>query len=225
MAGDTTQTRDRLIAAAGEIFAEQGFQSATVRDICAAAGANLAAVNYHFGDKLGLYSAVHQDAHRGAMERHPPSAGLAPGASTRERLHAFVRSFLYRLLDRGRPAWHGKLMAREINEPTAALDLLVEQAIRPNFQLLCSIVVDHVGPGLEEHEVRTCAWSVVGQILFSHFARPVIERLAPDAVFEAREIEQLADHITRFSLEGLTAMNRAQRTTRTAASSSRGRTR
>lgn len=205
MVVETGQTRERLIEAGGEIFAEQGFQNATVRDICAAAGANLAAVNYHFRDKLGLYAAVLQAAHHCAMERHPPTAGLSAGASTAERLHAFVRSFLYRILDRGRPAWHGKLMAREIAEPTAALDQLVEQAIRPNFDLLRSILRDHLGPEFTDQEIRACAWSIVGQVLFYHFARPVIERLVPGIGFEPAEIDRLADHITRFSLGALDA--------------------
>jgi AcrR family transcriptional regulator len=51
-------TRERLIAAAETLFAERGVTGASLRDITSRAGANLAAVNYHFGSKEGLLRAV-----------------------------------------------------------------------------------------------------------------------------------------------------------------------
>ncbi|MEZ0264937.1 MAG: TetR/AcrR family transcriptional regulator, partial [Phycisphaerae bacterium] len=95
-------TRDRLVEAAGEVFAELGFRAATIRDISTRAGANVAAVNYHFGDKQALYTAVLRYAHGCAIEKYPPDMGLPPTAAPAKRLEAFVRSFLLRLLDTGR---------------------------------------------------------------------------------------------------------------------------
>ena len=54
------ETRERVLKAAAQLFADRGFKKVTVRDICKMARANVAAVNYHFGDKGGLYREVLQ---------------------------------------------------------------------------------------------------------------------------------------------------------------------
>ena len=128
------QTRLRLLEAAGGVFAEKGFRSATVREICAAAGANVAAVNYHFGDKEQLYSEVLRYSHACALRKHPPE--LNGTATPEERLRFFIGSFLRRVFDGGQPAWHEKLMSREMVEPTGALDDLVKQEIQPRYRQL-----------------------------------------------------------------------------------------
>jgi AcrR family transcriptional regulator len=178
---DPLATRQRLLDTAGEVFAAAGFRNATVRDICAKAGANIAAVNYHFGGKEGLYAEVLRHAHASAFEKYPPDMGLKPGATPRQRLHAFVRSFLLRVLDDGRPAWHGKLMVREIADPTSALEAIVRDGIRPHFATLRGIVADLLGPKLaaDPERVRFAAWSVVGQCLFYFVGRPVSSSSPP----------------------------------------------
>src|SRR5258708_38634054 len=103
--------RQHLLEAAGEVFAEVGFRSATVGEICQRAGANIAAVNYHFGDKETLYAAVLTETCQLSMQKYPADMGLSPNASAEQRLHAFVRSFLWRIFSHGPEARHGKLMA------------------------------------------------------------------------------------------------------------------
>jgi AcrR family transcriptional regulator len=198
-----TDTRQRLLDAAGEVFARRGFRQATVREICRKANANVAAVNYHFRDKDGLYTAVLREAQRAASEKYPPTLGLGPDASADQRLHAFIRSFLLRLFDPGRPAWHGLLMAREMVEPTAALDAIIEESVRPRYELLRAIVRDLAGPEVPEERVRLCGQSVVGQCMYYHYGRRVLARLKPPGDDQPFDLERLADHITNFSLAAM----------------------
>ena len=197
-------TRRRLLEAAGEVFAEHGFRAATIQEICRRADANIAAVNYHFSDKEQLYRAVirHAEEENGAARPRE----LPPGAPAAERLHAHVEWFLLHLLDEGRPAWHGRLMAREMIEPTAALDELVSGHIRESNERLLGIVRELMGPGASDEDVRTSAFSITGQCLFYRHCEPVICRLHPDVRIGRAQVPALADHVTRFSLAGVRAI-------------------
>lgn len=175
-----------------------------VRDICRRAGANVASVNYHFGDKRRLYSAVLQHAFEQAMAKYPPDMGLAPSASATQRLHAFVESLLLRTLGTGSPAWLGKLMMREMLEPTDALDELVEKSMGPVFGLLRKLVGEITGSSEERANFR-CSASVVAQCIFFNIARHFISRIFPQQKYSPQDIAVLADHVMAFSLAGLAA--------------------
>jgi AcrR family transcriptional regulator len=196
-------TRQHLLAAAGQVFAEVGYRAATVREICERAGANIAAVNYHFGDKEQLYRAVLQETYQTAIKKYPADYGLRANATAEERLRAFVHSLLLRIFSDGPSARHGKLMAREMMEPTGALDAVVREDIRPMSQLLLSIVSELLGPEVDEATKQLCATSVVSQALFYHHCRPVVVRIYPDLKFDRAGIERLTEHITRFSLAAI----------------------
>jgi AcrR family transcriptional regulator len=199
-------TRRHLLEAAADVFARVGFHAATVREICQLAGANIAAVNYHFGDKENLYHAVLKMTHDNALSKYPPDFGLTPGATPEQRLRAFVHSFLLRIFSDGPSAQHGKLMAREMIEPTGALDNIVKESIRPMSNVLKSIVEDLISGKTDAQTVRLCSMSVVSQVLFYHTCRPVVQRLFPAAKFTPAALEQLAEHITQFSLAAIRRM-------------------
>lgn len=198
------ETRRQLLEAAGEVFAEFGFRNATVREICRRAGANIAAVNYHFGDKETLYAEVLRYAHARALAKYPPLLDLAEDAPPEEKLRAFVKSLLLRIFDKGPNSWHGKLMSREMIEPTAALDALVEERMRPMATRIWRIVADILDCPLNDERVRLYALSVVSQCVFYHHCGPVVLRLFPkQPPLDRAGIERLANHITRFSLAAM----------------------
>jgi len=196
-------TRQQLLEAAGAVFAETGFRAATVREICRRAGANIAAVNYHFGDKETLYAEVVRYSQQKALEKHPPLLDVSPNASPEKRLRAFVQSLLLRIFDTGPIAWHGKLMSREMIEPTPALDSLVEERIRPMSEQLRKIVAEILKCPVNDERVRRCSLSVVSQCLFYHHCQPVVSRLFPEQKYDNAGIAQLAEHVANFSLAAM----------------------
>ena len=208
-------TRSRLLEAAGEVFAEHGFQATTVRDICARAGANVAAVNYHFRDKMGLYDAVlkeslcvagHADVRRIAEQ------SLSPEIALRLMITGMLTRMSLNLLSNpgdpasGRGSWHVRIMAHEMAQPTAGLDRVIEQVIGPNYALMRQVLGRLLELPPDHETTRLCAHSVIGQVVHYAHARPVISRLWPDLNMSPERIHQIAEHITSFSLAGLRAL-------------------
>ena len=135
-------SRQRLLEIATEVFSEQGFHNARVRDICGRARVNVAAINYHFGDKKGLYEEVLAHAFRELTGDDPTDFDFDPAAPAEQRLEAFVMNLLSQLLSEGRGATYTRLVARELVDATDALTRVIEQGIRPQVDLLLEVLGD-----------------------------------------------------------------------------------
>jgi AcrR family transcriptional regulator len=202
-------TRDRLIAAASQLFAERGFHGTKVRDIAARAGVNLAAGNYHYGSKKALYLEVLRAqfaAIRALLERR----GATRPANELSRLSraaviALLQARAHAMLDLligPPPGLHGTLMQREMTDPSEALPVIVEEFIRPMKQEIEEIVV-HLAPRLNARAVERCAFSIVGQALFYRFTLPATLKMWGLRAYPRTLSRQLAEHITEFSLGGI----------------------
>ncbi len=196
-----TATRQRLLDVAGGVFAEHGFRRATVREICRLAGANVASIHYHFGDKDGLYHAVLRSAAEAVEARNAPAA--ASDAGPEEELHAFVLAFLRKIYSGGVPTWLMQIMSREMFEPTNALEELVRVVHRPTFERLIRIVRRIGGRGRSRDEVLRCAQSVIAQCVFYRHAQPVLRLMEHPEPSTPAQIERLAHHIAQFSIAGI----------------------
>ncbi|MGA2702112.1 MAG: CerR family C-terminal domain-containing protein [Isosphaeraceae bacterium] len=194
-------TKSRLLEGAGEEFAEKGFELARVRAICDRAGANLAAINYHFGDKEHLYVEVLREAHRCGLD--PREERFDPGLSPAERLRAFIRHFLGRVLSMNQPAdWRHRLMMREMLSPTPFSEVLVREMIRPRFELMRGLMRE-ICPEADDRRLNALVFSVIGQCLHYKMARRVTERLIGEEGYRALDLDYLTDHITAFCLAAL----------------------
>ena len=196
-------TERRVLEAAGEVFAALGYRAATVRQICEKAGANIAAVNYYYGDKERLYQAVLRSVPDAQAIKYPSRSGLSPNATAEERLRVYVQSLLHRIFDAGRPGWHSKIIAREMIEPTRALDSLLEEVAQPLHRELASIVRLLLGASATDEDVRFCALSIMGQCVYYHHARTVLVRLYPEQQYRPDDVARMVEHISEFSLAAL----------------------
>ncbi len=196
----TSETRMKLLEAATTIFARHGFAASSIRMICTEAGANVAAVNYHFGGKAELYHEVLRHARARAYETYPTTLGLGDNATPEEQLRAFVHSFLLRIFDEERNPGFGTLMIREMIEPTVALDMLVEEGIGSLFSGLVAIVRAIMGDGADQELVLAASRSAISQCVFFLCSRAVISRISPQQTFGRDDIAKLADQISSFTI-------------------------
>jgi AcrR family transcriptional regulator len=198
-------TRARLLQAGQRLFARHGFRHVTVRDIAREADANIAAVNYHFGDKLQLYTSVLQaaiDNVRAAIAASmQPAEGLAPA----DQLRHYLRTSLQRaaVSDDERTEMQ-RLFSHELMDPTPAGKMLADQMIKPRLRWLAQVVGRIMELPPSDLRVQRCVLSLHAQLVV-HAASPV-RRLWLDVPRLPADIEGEIDHILEFSLAGICAI-------------------
>ena len=200
----SADTRQRLIDAAALLFANRGFEQVTVREICKASRANVAAVNYHFGDKAGLYRAVVTSAIQVMLETNELTMRAGDGLSPEEQIRGFIRVFVERLTGDGPNTWIHRLMAREMEQPSEALELVMTQVVKPRLEYLSGVAAQFMGLQPGDVRVKRCIASLQLQCMMA--ARqlpPPIEKTWGPAM---RDIDAAVTHIAEFSLGGMRAI-------------------
>jgi AcrR family transcriptional regulator len=193
--------RQRLLEAAGRVFAEKGFKAATVKAITDLAGANIAAVNYYFRDKEGLYVEAVKAACCGQSQEFP-LPDWAAGTPPAVKLADFIRAEVHHLVDsRDRP-WQRQLMMQELARPTPACAELVRDVIRPRAEVIGGILAELL-PELPKSKRTLIAHSIIGQCVFHRIAQPIVSLLVGEEEYRNYDADRLADHITEFSFAAL----------------------
>jgi TetR/AcrR family transcriptional regulator, regulator of cefoperazone and chloramphenicol sensitivity len=203
---DDAETRERLLTAAATLFGARGFAGVTVRDICKAARANVAAVNYHFGDKSGLYDEVVRTAIRGMQVTTDDMRKAGEGRPPAEQLEASIRIFLTRVATT-RAKWVQQLMLQEVSNPTARFELIMKDVLKPRLDYVRCAIAGIIGCEVDDPRVGLCVMSVQAQLLAVVGDSPLARRLGNEPLTAERAAD-LAAHIARFSIAGVNAIGR-----------------
>lgn len=196
----TEETRQRLLEAGAEVFAEVGYHAATIRQICARAKANVALVNYHFGDKSELYEAVLNSLLRDSaimeVQERLSRPGLSPEATLREIIYLRLRGILHH----ERHSWHLRLLCHEMANPSPAAANVQRLFLQPIAARASALVGSILGLPADHPKTRLCIFSIAGQVIFHVLSSTALGKLTGRPPITEQECELLADHICEFSL-------------------------
>lgn len=206
---DGLATRNQLLEAAGEIFAEQGYAKATSKEICERANANVAAVNYHFGGKDQLYAAVLQEAHARIVSIEAMAAAAQSRVDPKQKLRMFMTLIAEQAAKRDRGGWELRVLGREVLSGSPFMATLMEKQIAPKAALLRSILGELMRLPADHPAVSRTVISLMGPFLMMLIIdRALQKKVAPHLETDA---ETLTEHMVTYALAGIEAVARKVR--------------
>ena len=202
-AGEET-TRERLLWRGVRLFAERGYRGTSLRDVTAAAGANLASIKYYFGDKAAFY----QECFRFIWRHNPSPIDALDLAVIRTRqdwltaINSMTREIAALVLDDHRNVrWLTGMMSREMAAPTPALGLVMSEFITPRLNRFEALLTMGLPPRASVQTQRLWGFCALGQLMMFALARPAAERIFGkthgNTRFTAALARHVADGITR----------------------------
>jgi TetR/AcrR family transcriptional regulator, regulator of cefoperazone and chloramphenicol sensitivity len=197
--------KEKLLAAAGDVFIEKGFRDATVAEICARAEANISAVNYHFGSKEALYQEAWRHSFTESLKAYPMNGGVSETASAEERLRGQLESLIQRIADENNKDFF--IAQMEIINPTGLLQEVMKTELIPMRQQTLALVRELLGPDATDQQVHYCEISIISMcvhpMVMQRIAKRTRDKEMPTII---EDIRAFADHVVKFALAGINAI-------------------
>jgi TetR/AcrR family transcriptional regulator, regulator of cefoperazone and chloramphenicol sensitivity len=210
------ESRARIVEAAGQLFADRGFEGASVRELAKRAGVNAAAVNYHFGGKEGLYHAVIRKLMDDTGPMFAPMIdrlrdGVARAGGDRAALAVIaaqlVSGLLRNILSSATLHWHMPILLRESQQPSKAFAMLMQERINPVHDAIAELVGAATGYDPKGPQARLITANIMGQCMSLGAARGVVFARLGWEEFTPERIELIVDTLMprMLAMLGLTA--------------------
>ena len=199
---DGNTTRLHILETAGRLFAAQGFAQSTSKEICTRAGTNMAAINYHFGGRDGLYEAVLIEAHRQLVSLDELMALSMASTDARLKLRAFL-THMVEMSAQPKAPWGFRVVLREALSPSPAMPALIQRAVLPKAKLLRGIIGEIMGlPGDHPSVQRSLLLTVLPCLVMTVAPKDLSSKVLP----ALKDTQALADDLMRYVLAGLDAV-------------------
>lgn len=209
-------TRDRLLIQAEHLFAQKGFAAVSVREITSAADTNLAAVNYHFGNKTNLYLSVFRERWvpraQGVRKFFKNSLSKKQTPETADVVRAIATAFLGGTMTDDERRCQISLMQRELAHPSEAVTIVVSEVIRPMHHDIRELILPALSEDISLEQLTLSIFSIISMILYFGFAQPVVSRVM-EQEFDAQFKSRVIDHIVSFTMNGLNGIRKIEEKT------------
>lgn len=194
--------KEKLLAVASDVFMEKGFRDATTAEICRRAGANIAAVNYHFGSKEALYREAWRQSFAESILAHPQDGGIPPDAPAEQRLRGQITALMKRVADPENREF--VISQMELINPTGLLEEVMRSALLPLHEKTLAVVRELLGPEAEEQQVVCCEICILSMCLHPILIQRITQRTKKSqAPLLIDDLDTFTDHIILFALTGI----------------------
>lgn len=202
--------RARLLEAAGQVFAEQGFEAATGKEIAERAGVSAAGVNYHFGSLEGLYAAVLETARDRLVASEAFAEIIGRPVPPRRKLRLLI-GVVVAAIKAGKSGWALRLIGREVTAPSPVGLKLMVSTVGPRARLLRTLVGEIVGLPEDDPKVALACISMVAPLQLLLIAdRQIVGGMHPSLDLSAMDEEALVEHFFGFAAAGLARIARRE---------------
>lgn len=205
---DGESTRKRILEAALVLFGEKGYRDSTNAEVCEKAGANIAAVNYHFRTKEQLYRAVCEHAIESMRAMYPPGGNAGVEASPEERLRAHIEAVILRSRVKGPLQYYHNLRMIETFNSTGLVDDLWDAWFGLHREITGEILRALLGESVGEDEILRCQMSLMSQCYIANSSY-VPGRSHHVAADHLQDKDAVIEHIYQFTLAGIHAVGAA----------------
>lgn len=198
---DGNNTKALIIECAGRLIAEHGYAATTSKMICEKAGTNLAAVNYHFGSRDGLYIAVLEEVHKHLLNIDDLNELLIDNCPPLTKLEQFIDTLLTAIYSNNN--WHVRVWAREVINPSPFIYQILSKEAAPKFIAASKIFSDATGLPLGDLKLYTCMLGVMAPFIIIFLSNTkIVNKVVPKI-----EISQpkMIRELKKFVFAGLTA--------------------
>lgn len=194
---DGEDTRLRLLRAALQLFSERGFAQTSVRAIAEAAGTNVAAIAYHFGDKARLYTATFYEPFGSGSDLIPVFAD--PALTLTEALHRYFTGFLEPLKHDDLVTQSLRLHVRELLDPTHVWPELMERECRAPHMALVQVLCRHMGLEAADDDMHRLAFTLAGFVMQLWTQRDPLQVIAPQLA-QPQAVDAWVERLTGYAL-------------------------
>ena len=198
--------RARLLRAGLRLFAHQGYAATSTRELAQAAGVNVAAISYYFGDKAGLYRAVFFEPLGEIADDIAAFSGAQ--LSIEDALRGFYAGFLEPLSQGEDGQLCVKLRMREMLEPTGLWHQEVNEGIKPMHEAMLALLCRHLGLAQPDDDLHRLVICLTALGVHLHIGRDVTDAVAPQLNQAADAVQRWDDCLLR---QGLAMIDHEQR--------------